>query len=169
MAFLEKFSRRLGVLEYLGTWDASLNDPFLQSSIGQRGGYYVVDVAGTTNLNGINVWNVKDWAIFNGTEWEKIDNSELVTSVAGQTGDVTLNIQSGSSPNTAFSGTPRKATVTLPETMPSTNYSVSIISSLDGRFWTVEDKTTTSFVINSNSNQSLTGAVDWVIVNNGSL
>jgi hypothetical protein len=169
MAFLEKFARRLGVLEYLGTWNASTNTPTLTSSVGQRGGYYIVSVAGSTDLNGETSWNPGDWAIFNGTSWEKLDNTDAVLSVSGQTGAVVLNIKAGSSLNTAFSGTPRKATVTLAEAMPSTDYSVSILSSLDGRFWTVEDKTTTSFVINSNSNQALTGAVDWAIVNHGSL
>lgn len=90
MSFLQGYARKLGVLEYLGTWDASTNFPQLTSSQGQRGGYYIVSVAGSTSLNGIDDWNLKDWAIFNGTTWEKIDNSELVTSVAGKTGDVVL-------------------------------------------------------------------------------
>jgi hypothetical protein len=90
MGFLQGYARKLGVLEYLGTWDASTNTPNLTSSVGQKGGYYIVSVGGSTQLNGINDWQPQDWAIFNGTEWEKIDNSELVTSVSGRTGDVTL-------------------------------------------------------------------------------
>lgn len=90
MAFINKFARKLGVLEYLGTWNANTNTPSLSSGAGQRGGYYVVSVAGTTTLNGINDWDPGDWAIFNGTAWEKLDNTDQVTSVAGQTGDVTL-------------------------------------------------------------------------------
>lgn len=74
MGFLEGYARRLGVLEYLGTWDASTNTPALLSGIGQRNGYYVVSTAGTTNLNGITDWDSGDWAIFNGTAWEQIDN-----------------------------------------------------------------------------------------------
>jgi hypothetical protein len=90
VGFLQGYARKLGVLEYLGTWDAATNTPTLTSSQGQRGGYYIVSVAGSVDLNGIDDWNLKDWAIFNGTTWEKIDNSELVTSVAGKTGDVIL-------------------------------------------------------------------------------
>lgn len=90
MAFLDKFSRRLGVLEYLGLWNAATNTPTLTSSTGQRGGYYIVSVAGSTSLDGISDWNPGDWAIFNGTSWEKIDNTDKVTSVAARTGDVTL-------------------------------------------------------------------------------
>ena len=79
-----------GVLSYQGTWNASTNTPTLTSSVGTNGYYYVVSVAGTTNLNGITDWQPNDWAIFNGTSWEKIDNSDLVTSVNGYTGAVVL-------------------------------------------------------------------------------
>jgi hypothetical protein len=41
-----------------------------------QGYYYVVDVAGTTNLNGITDWQVGDWAIFNGSIWQKVDNTD---------------------------------------------------------------------------------------------
>jgi hypothetical protein len=47
-------------------------------------------VAGTTNLNGITDWQVGDWAIFNGTAWQKIDQTNTVTSVNGQTGVVSI-------------------------------------------------------------------------------
>lgn len=64
----------LGGVEYAGTWDATTNSPALATGIGTKGQYYVVSVAGTTPLNGIAVWSVGDWAIFNGTAWEKVDN-----------------------------------------------------------------------------------------------
>jgi hypothetical protein len=47
-------------------------------------------VAGNTNLDGITSWNVGDWAIFNGTVWQKVDNTDAVTSVNGYTGTVVL-------------------------------------------------------------------------------
>lgn len=80
----------LGALNYQGTWNASTNTPTLTSSVGTKGYYYVVNVAGSTNLNGITDWLVGDWAVFNGTVWEKIDNTDAVTSVNGQTGTVVL-------------------------------------------------------------------------------
>ena len=43
----------VGAVTYKGTWDASTNTPTLVSSTGTQGDYYVVSVAGTTNLNGI--------------------------------------------------------------------------------------------------------------------
>jgi len=79
-----------GDLNYQGTWNASTNTPTLTSSTGTKGYYYVVDVAGTTNLNGITDWQIGDWAIFNGSVWQKVDNTDAVTSVNGYTGTVVL-------------------------------------------------------------------------------
>jgi hypothetical protein len=80
----------LGALSYQGTWNASTNTPTLTSSVGTKGYYYVVNVAGSTNLNGITDWQVGDWAVYNGTAWQKIDNTDAVTSVNGYTGTVVL-------------------------------------------------------------------------------
>jgi len=79
-----------GFVNYEGTWNASTNTPTLVSSVGTKGDYYVVSTTGTTNLNGITTWTQGDWAIFNGSVWEKVDNTDLVTSVAGRTGAVIL-------------------------------------------------------------------------------
>jgi hypothetical protein len=79
-----------GFVNYEGTWNASTNIPTLTSSVGTKGDYYVVSTTGTTNLNGITTWTQGDWAIFNGSAWEKVDNTDLVTSVAGRTGAITL-------------------------------------------------------------------------------
>lgn len=77
-----------GGVIYAGTWNASTNDPTLTSGVGTKGEYYVVSVAGSTNLDGITDWQVGDWAIFNGTVWQKVDNSEVVyvSNVATGTG-----------------------------------------------------------------------------------
>ena len=80
----------LGALSYQGTWNASTNTPTLASSTGTKGYYYVVNVAGSTNLNGITDWVVGDWAVYNGSAWQKIDNTDAVTSVNGYTGTVVL-------------------------------------------------------------------------------
>jgi sugar lactone lactonase YvrE len=79
-----------GDLNYQGTWNANTNTPTLTSSTGTKGYYYVVDVAGTTNLDGITDWQIGDWAIYNGTVWQKVDNTDAVSSVNGQTGTVVL-------------------------------------------------------------------------------
>lgn len=80
----------IGALSYQGTWNALTNTPTLTSSVGTKGYYYVVNVAGTTDLNGITDWQVGDWAVYSGTAWQKIDNTDGVTSVNGLTGAVVL-------------------------------------------------------------------------------
>ena len=80
----------VGGVMYQGTWNASTNTPALSSSTGTKGHYYVVSVAGSTNLDGITDWKLGDWAIFNGSTWEKVDNTDAVTSVNGYTGAVVL-------------------------------------------------------------------------------
>lgn len=93
---------QMGDLNYQGTWDASTNTPTLVSSSGTKGYYYVVSVAGSTNLNGITDWKVGDWAVFNGSVWEKIDNTDAVTSVNGYTGTVVLTASDvGAAPATS--------------------------------------------------------------------
>lgn len=57
---------------YKGEWNANTNNPILVSGIGNDGDYYIVSVAGTTDLDGIAVWNVGDWVAFNGIAWTKI-------------------------------------------------------------------------------------------------
>jgi hypothetical protein len=85
----------IGALNYKGTWDAATNNPTLVSSVGTKGDYYVVSVAGTTNLNGTTLWGVGDMAIFNGSIWQKADGGDtsLVTSltVTGLTGYMYAN------------------------------------------------------------------------------
>jgi hypothetical protein len=73
----------LGALSYQGTWDAATNTPTLTSSVGTKGYYYVVSVAGNTNLNGITDWLVGDWAVYNGTVWQKVDNTDAGGDVVG--------------------------------------------------------------------------------------
>ncbi len=84
-----------GGLDYQGTWNASTNTPTLVSSTGTNGYYYVVSVDGSTNLNGITDWKAGDWVIFNGTAWQKIDQSwaiaganDNITSMTGLTGGI---------------------------------------------------------------------------------
>ena len=80
----------LGQVEYQGTWNASTNTPAITGSSGSKGHYYTVGTAGSTSIDGINDWKVGDWIIYNGSTWQKVDNTDQVTSVAGRQGAVTL-------------------------------------------------------------------------------
>jgi hypothetical protein len=75
---------------YKGSWNASTNTPTIVSGTGTNGDYYIVGVAGSTTIDGISSWDVGDWIIFNGTVWQKIDNTDSVISVNGQVGSVVL-------------------------------------------------------------------------------
>lgn len=81
----------LGGVSYQGTWNALANTPAMPAaSATNKGWYYVVSVAGTTSISGITEWAVGDWIVSNGATWNKVDNTDAVTSVAGQTGSVVL-------------------------------------------------------------------------------
>jgi predicted heme/steroid binding protein len=127
---------------YQGTWNAATNTPTLTSSVGTRGYYYIVSVAGTTNLNGITDWFVGDWVIFDGTAWQQVDNTDAVSSVNGQTGAVNLttdNISEGTS-NLYFLNSRARAAVSF--TAGSGAY----------------NSTTGVFTIPTNTNQLTNGA-----------
>lgn len=167
----------LGALSYQGTWNASTNSPTLTSSTGTKGYYYVVSVAGSTDLNGITDWLVGDWAVFNGSVWQKVDNTETVTSVNGQVGAVVLT-------QTDISGTvPTSRTLTAGTGLTgggdlSANRTFAIdstVATLTGT-QTLTNKTLTSPKVNeildTNGNGILglsptTSAVDYLTVKNG--
>lgn len=75
-------------LTYNGLWNASSNTPTLTTSVPNSGNFYIVNVAGSRF--GIN-WEVGDWIISDGDEWERVPNPAPVTSVQGRTGDVVIN------------------------------------------------------------------------------
>ena len=102
----------IGALNYKGTWDAATNNPALTSGVGVKGDYYVVSVAGSTNLDGTTLWGVGDWAVFNGSIWQKVDG--------GSTGDFTtvttntLTVNSSAALNLTTTASATFATSSLP-------------------------------------------------------
>ncbi len=107
----------MGGANYQGTWNANANSPALASGTGTKGFYYVVSTAGTTNLDGVTTWSVGDWAIYNGTAWQKVDNTDAVLSVNSLTGAVTLTTdsiaESGSPTNKWFTDTRARAALSI--------------------------------------------------------
>ena len=68
----------LGQLEYQGVWDFTT----LPTAI-QKGQYWIASVNG-------NGYIVGDWAVWNGSSFDKVDNTDAVATVAGRTGNVVL-------------------------------------------------------------------------------
>jgi hypothetical protein len=94
--YLQVDAATLGALKYAGTWNASTNTPTLASGVGTQGQYYVVSVAGSTNLDGETNWQVGDWAVFNGSVWQKVDGGSTgLLSTLTVTGNTFLATTSG--------------------------------------------------------------------------
>ena len=81
----------LGALKYQGVWNADTNTPPMPAAAeGNVGFYFVVDTAGTTEIDGVDEWARGDWIVSNGTVWSKIDGSDAVVSVNGEYGAVII-------------------------------------------------------------------------------
>lgn len=87
----------LGAMKFRGFWNAATNvvtyqgsnvGPIPAASAANLGYYYIVQTAGTTNVNGITDWQVGDWAVSDGGAFDKIDSSDMVTAVAGLQGNI---------------------------------------------------------------------------------
>ena len=73
-------------LQFQELWNATTDVPDLSTATPSNGDFWIVEVAGNTNLSGITSWAVGDWAIYIVPEgggaafWQKVDNT---TSIAG--------------------------------------------------------------------------------------
>jgi hypothetical protein len=120
---------------YQGTWNASTNSPTLTSSVGTLGYYYVVSTAGSTTLNGISTWAVGDWAVYNGSAWQKVaasgSSAFSTLTVTGLTGYMYAN---GASAVTAATTIPNagltNSSVTIGSTAVSLGGTASTIAGL---------------------------------------
>jgi hypothetical protein len=139
-----------GGLSYQGTWNASTNTPTLTSSVGVNGYYYITDVAGSTNLNGITDWQIGDWLLFNGSVWQKIDQSNLVTSVNGQTGAVSVGTVTSVAATAGTGITVTGSPITSSGTLTITNSAPDQTVALTGAGTTSISGTYPNFTITSN-------------------
>jgi hypothetical protein len=78
---VSSITNAIGALNFKGTWNASTNTPTLASCVGTKGDYYVVSVAGATNLDGISNWGVGDWATYNGSVWQRVEGGADLNGV----------------------------------------------------------------------------------------
>jgi len=109
------YAGSVGADTYQSDWNASTNTPTLASGVGTKGFYYEVSVAGTTNLDGYNSWNIGDRATFNGTLWEFMPGTASAgaaspyvlgsDSVTGVTQKLINAIQMAAKTYTSVSGT----------------------------------------------------------------
>lgn len=74
----------VGQLEYQGTFSAAAGTA---PGSPAKGYYWIISAGGTINTV---TYAVGDWIIYNGTTFDKIDNTDAVTTVAGRTGAVVL-------------------------------------------------------------------------------
>lgn len=81
----------LGQLHYRGVFNASTGTSGLTK---EKGDYYVCQVGGSKNPDGTahsgEPYAVGDWAVYNGSSWDKVDNTDAVSSVQGRTGVVVI-------------------------------------------------------------------------------
>jgi len=78
----------VGALNYQGTWNAATNIPYLENGTGTKGHYYKVATQGTTDIGGIDFWNLGDVISYNGSTWDRIDGgiNEVVVGPQGPQG-----------------------------------------------------------------------------------
>jgi hypothetical protein len=82
----------VGGMSYKGVLDASGGS---YPATPAKGDYYVVTVAGT--ISAVD-YQIGDWAAYNGTTWNKIDNTDAISSVNGFSGAVVLTTDNISEP-----------------------------------------------------------------------
>lgn len=100
----------LGGLNYQGTWDAATNTPAIPAAAtGNKSQYFIVSVSGATTINGVTDWQAGDLIMSNGQFWHKLDQTNLILSVNGQTGAVVLakaDVGLGNADNTSDANKP---------------------------------------------------------------
>lgn len=116
---VSSISNAIGALNYKGTWNATTNSPALASGVGTKGDYYVVSTAGTTTLDGISNWGIGDWAVFNGSVWQRVEGGADLNGVnLSVTGTTTL---SGLTASTALALDANKNVVSVTNTGSGNN------------------------------------------------
>jgi hypothetical protein len=122
---VSSITNAIGAVNYVGLWNASTNTPSLASGVGTKGDYYVVSVAGSTNLDGISSWGVGDWAVFNGTAWQRLEGG---TEINGQSLNITGNAVIGGSVSSVSGATASTPTATPVTAFSSAAEAVYIVS-----------------------------------------
>jgi hypothetical protein len=75
----------IGATIYQGTWDGTGTPGTASTS---KGHYYVLSANSSTVVDGTGDWKIGDWIISNGSIWQKVDNTDAISSWNGRTGAV---------------------------------------------------------------------------------
>ena len=120
-----------------------------------------MSVAGSTNLDGTTLWGIGDWAVFNGTIWQKVDGGDsgnfVNISVSSLTGYMYAN---GTSNVTASTTIPNSglanSTITLGNTTLTLGGTTSNVGNLTVANVTILGGTTNAAVFNFTGNTTAT-------------
>jgi hypothetical protein len=89
----------IDALEYKGTFDPAAHTPNLKDGTGNTGDLYVATTAGTHDFGPVTprslTFSIGDWALYNGTLWDKVINSNISytfsTGLTNTVGTITVN------------------------------------------------------------------------------
>jgi len=157
----------VGVNDYLVDITGNTITVTLPTAIGVNGKNYVIKNRGT----GVVTVATTSSQTIDGANTKSLNNNDSIEVIsdgsnwiiAAGTGTVTSSTtaKSGVASNTTFTGTPLNYQVLFTSEFPNTNYSVTITGG-DARVWTIESKTVSGFIINSNSNTGLLYSTSWI-------
>lgn len=161
----QEVSKVAGAMIYKGTWDADQNLPAIPAAAAEnKGHYYVVAVAGDTDIDGIADWEQRDWIVSNGAVWEKIDNTDKVVSIFGRSGAVTAQAGDYNAGQVTFTPAGSLAATDVQAALVELDGDVA---ALDGRLDTAEtDIDTLQADVVAKLNKAL--AAGQIFVGNGS-
>jgi hypothetical protein len=158
--------------EYKGNWNASTNTPTLADGTGDAGDMYRVSVAGNQDLgSGTIDFQVGDYLLYNGAEWDKIDNTDSVSSVNGATGAVVLDSDDIAEGSTnlydKIVSLSNGTGITTSGTYPSFTITNTDLGSTQNIFKTIDLPTGTDPVAGSNSDTLTFSSSDSSVTING--
>jgi hypothetical protein len=98
-----------------------------------------------------------------------IDGNLNITGSVNITGSLLVNgspagggtVKAGSSISSSFGGSPLTSSITFSTAFSDNNYSVTVTGE-DPRIWSIQNKSSTGFTINSNSSVALSNAAYWI-------
>ena len=151
----------LGQLEYMGVH----NFTTMPTAI-QKGQYWIASVSG-------NGYIVGDWAVWNGSAFDKVDNTDAVATVAGRTGNVVLtnsDVGLANVDNTADSAKPvstaQQTALNLKANLASPTFTGTVTAptfsgALSGNAGTATTLSTTRANYNGITNSVVVGELMW--------